>query len=62
MLTPARLALLLLGLSSAALAQDIAVLGASTDPLVNQTVADTLFCSGEFRRVEIGRASCRERV
>ena len=38
-------------LPSVALAQDIAVLGAATDPLINQTVADTLFCTGEFHKV-----------
>lgn len=33
-------------------AQDVAVLGATSDPFVGQSVANTLFCTGEFRSVD----------
>jgi len=41
-----------LAVATPALAQDIAVIGAARDPAVGQLVVDTLFCSGEFRRVD----------
>ena len=44
----------LVGLAAAtpAFAQDIAVLGAARDAATGQVVVDTLFCTGEFRKVD----------
>jgi len=48
----AGLAAAVLAPSGVAFAQDIAVLGTATDPLIGQSVANTLFCTGEFRKVD----------